>query len=223
MTPPRSQIIGIALAVLVAACGSASQQGGNLPPPAPSAEGRATLDTATSNLVPPGYGTLRQDEIAIRFSFPAMQVRVLPLDESVIRLLAPDSYRALRDLHEGQRDAIAIMAQRHNLRRPSLWYVSYFGLEPEARFSPLEVVITAGGRDFRPLELIPLTAGFGEQRLRQRETHSAIFVFDGAIDVSQPLTLTVDGGQNGSWGSMLRAIERERSRARSRAAAQGKP
>ncbi|MBC7789429.1 MAG: hypothetical protein H7Z74_05765 [Anaerolineae bacterium] len=216
-------IMGAAFAAVIAACGSAPQQGADTPPPAPSAEGRATLDTATSNLVPPGYGALRQDEIAIRFTFPAMQVRVLPLDESVIRLLAPDSYRALRDLHEGQKDAIAVMAQRHNLRRPSLWYISYFGLEPEARFSPMEVLITAGGRDFRPLELIPLTSGFGEQRLRQRETHSAIFVFDGAIDVSQPLTVTVEGEQNGSWGSTLRNIERERSRARSRAAAEGKP
>ncbi|MDQ3516923.1 MAG: hypothetical protein M3466_00795 [Gemmatimonadota bacterium] len=223
MTSLPNSVIGIGMTTLLAACGSASQQGGDPPPPAPSAEGRATLDTATSNLVPPGYGALRQDEIAIRFTFPAMQVRVLPLDESVIRLLAPDSYRALRDLQEGQRDAIATMAQRHNLRQPSLWYVSYFGIEPEARFSPLEVVITGGGRDFRPLELIPLTAGFGEQRLRQRETHSAIFVFDGAIDVSQPLTLTVEGEQNNSWGSTLRNIERERSRARSRAAAEGKP
>lgn len=223
MTTLPYQLCAAALPALLVACGSAPQQGADPPPPAPSAEGRATLDTATSNLVPPGYGALRQDEIAIRFGFPAMQVRVLPLDESVIRLLAPDSYRALRDLHEGQRDAIAVMAQRHNLRRPSLWYVSYFGLEPEARFSPLEVVITSGGRDFRPLELIPLTAGFGEQRLRQRETQSALFILDGAIDVSQPLTVTVEGAQNASWGSTLRIIERERSRARSRAAAEGKP
>ena len=37
----------------------------------------------------------------------------------------------------------------------------------ETRFSPREFVITNVGRDFRPIDVIPLTPGFGEQRLRR--------------------------------------------------------
>ncbi|MEJ7809061.1 MAG: hypothetical protein WKG32_01465 [Gemmatimonadaceae bacterium] len=222
-TRPIGLLLAAALlASLVAACSSGGASAGGAPlggTPAPGQD--AALDSAGRNLVPPGFGTLRQEEIAIRVNLPSVQVRALPLDESVIRLLSPDSYRALRDLQEGRQNEIATMAGRHNLRRPSLWYLSFYGLQPESRFSPAEVVISSGGRDLRPLEIIPLTAGFGEQRLRQRETQSAIFVFDEAMNVGQPLVLSVEGVQNASWDATLRTIERERALIQSRASQGG--
>jgi len=39
--------------------------------------------------VPAGYGTLRRDDIAVRLATGTIEVQVLPLDEQVIRLLAP--------------------------------------------------------------------------------------------------------------------------------------
>jgi len=35
----------------------------------------------TSDLLPPGFGSLRQDDIAIRVGLPSTQVRLIPLDE----------------------------------------------------------------------------------------------------------------------------------------------
>ena len=60
----------------------------------------AAQDTtaATPGLVPAGYGTLRQEDIAVRLTTGTFQLRVLPLDERIIRLLAPDSYAALHRL-----------------------------------------------------------------------------------------------------------------------------
>jgi hypothetical protein len=180
--------------------------------PAPGAE-----DTTGKANVPAGYGSLRQDDIAIRLQPPGLIVRVIPLDENVIRLLTPDSYRALRDLQESNRNVIERIARRSGGRRPAVWYVSFFGLQPDARFSPMELVITSAGQDFRPIDVVPLTTGFGEQRLGQRETQSALYMFPGEIDVDHPLVVTFQGERDTTWEQILQRIERERALVRGRA------
>src|SRR5690349_21506610 len=64
-------------------------------------------DTTATVSVPAGFGSLRQDDIAIRLEPQGLIIRAIPLDEDVIRLLTPDSYRALRDLEESNRTSIA--------------------------------------------------------------------------------------------------------------------
>lgn len=174
-------------------------------------------DSLDPSLVPAGYGTLRQEDVAIRVQYLGMIARFLPLDESIIRLLAPDSYRSLRDIQASKREEIESMARRYSLVRPRLWYVSYSGLEQgETRFSPLELTVTSGGRDFRPIDAIALTPGFGEQRLGPRETQAALYLFDGDVNVDQPLTVTFQTVRSTAWEGTLRRIERERSLVRSR-------
>jgi hypothetical protein len=178
-------------------------------------------DSAAIAGVPPGYGSLRQDDIAIRLEPQGMIVRAIPLDESVIRLLTPDSYRALRDLQESNRRTIDAITRRSGNRPPDLWYVSFYGLEDNARFSPMDLTITSSGQDFRPIDVIPLSTGFGEQRLHQRETQSAVYVYPGDIDVDHPLTVTFQGLQSSVWELLLQRIERERALVRARALRSG--
>src|SRR6185503_14837500 len=104
---------------------------------------------------------LRQDDVSLRLVTSAnLQIRAAPVDESIIRLLSPDSYRAMSELKRSKTDAIAAVSRRNAVRELSLWYVSFFAFERgETRFSPREF-ITNVGRDFRPLEVIPLTPGF---------------------------------------------------------------
>ena len=189
------------------------------PPSAGNPSGVAPVveDTTGRTSIPPGFGSLRQDEIAIRLEPQGMIVRAIPLDESVIRLLTPDSYRALRDLEQSNKRTIDGIIRRYGGRSPDLWYVSFYGLEENARFSPMELVITSGGQDFRPLDVIPLSTGFGEQRLRQRETQSAVYIYPGDIDVDHPLTVTFQGQQSTIWEQLLQRIERERVLVRARA------
>ena len=113
------------------------------------------------------------------------------------------------------------MRERNRLPSYSLWVVSFFALEQgETRFSPQEFIISNTGRDFRPLDVLPMTPGFGEYRLRQREVQTALLVFDGALDVFQPTSATIEGQTSATdWGRVLQLIERERSLVRSRAAA----
>ncbi|MDQ6828812.1 MAG: hypothetical protein M3081_08100, partial [Gemmatimonadota bacterium] len=210
----RALALSALLALPLAACGggSPSVAGGR----AVSAPGPQHADTAGVDLIPPGYGTLRQDDIALKTQLPSTLVRMIPLDESVIRLLSSDSYRAMHELKEGRREAIAAMAARYNVRRPSLWYISFFALETESRFSPMEIVLQSAGRDFRPLDVIPLTTGFHDQRIKQRESQSAIYLFEDGVNLNQALTVSVEGVPNTTWESILRSIERERSVVRSR-------
>jgi hypothetical protein len=210
----------VAVSLAVAACAGAPPAG---TAPAPAAgEGQARpvttrLDSAPP-LVPPNYGTLRQDDIAIRMQVGQVQVRAIPLDESIIRVLAPDSYRSLRGLRESRREAVDRLAARYMLRERNVWLVSFFGLAPDARFSPGELTLNVSGRDYRPLEVLPLSSGFGEQRLDVRETQSALYLFGDGIDLSQPILVRMQGNEDSSWGAILQRIEQERALIRGRAA-----
>jgi hypothetical protein len=204
-----------ACCLLPMACGAASRASNGAAQRPPSAIGG---DTVGSGLIPPGHGTLRQEEIAIRLQVQDVMLQLVPLDESVIRVLSPDSYRALRQLAESRRDVIARLAALHGLREQRLWYVTFFGLAPDARFTPTDVTITSAGREFRPVEIIPLRAGFGEQRLQPRDTQSALYLFEDGLDVGQPLTVTAGSQRSSAWAETLRTIERERALIRSRAA-----
>jgi hypothetical protein len=187
------------------------------PPPG----GLAAADTLDPNWIPAGFGTLRQDDIALKTSpTTGLQVRAIPLDERFIRLLSPDSYRALRELLASKSAPLEAVRERNRLPAYSIWFVSFFALEQgETRFSPQEFIISNTGRDFRPLDMVPLTPGFGEYRLKQREVQSALFVFDGQLDVNQPVTAQLESTQSVTdWGQVLQRVERERALIRSRAA-----
>ena len=62
---------------------------------------------------------------------PSLQVRAIPLDESIIRLLSPDSYRRMPELKREQ-DATRSPRSRDGTAcaSSSLWYVSFFAVEP---------------------------------------------------------------------------------------------
>jgi hypothetical protein len=199
---------------------SACAQPGNAPTAALPV---AIVDTSTLASLPPGYGSLRQDEIAIRLQPPGLVVRAIPLEESLIRLLTPDSYRTLHDLRMSTGARLSSIAQRLGGRSVEPWLVSFFGVQPDVRFSPMDLIVTSAGRDFRPLEVVPLSAGFGEQRLQQRETQTAVFVFDADIDVDQPLTVTFMNEQSEMWEHVLPRIERERALVRARASRSTQP
>ncbi|MEP7382834.1 MAG: hypothetical protein ABI910_14185 [Gemmatimonadota bacterium] len=185
----------------------------------PIAPGSTGQDSAAL-LVPAGYGSLRQDDIALRVSQFGLQVRAIPLDETVIRVLSPDSYRAMHEIVASQLERLTALQRRTALPRLSLWYVSFFAIEQgETRFSPMEFNISNVGRDFQPIDVIPLSPGFGSQRLRQREVQSGLYVFDGQVDVNQPLAIVYETARNDEWSILLHRIERERALARSRAAA----
>lgn len=218
-----------AVVLLAATLGTAAAPSGlaaQIRSVAPPAGQAAVGDTLDPNWVPAGFGTLRQDDIALKVS-PAngLQVRAIPLDERIIRLLSPDSYRSLRELVASKERDLQAVRERNRLPGYSVWYVSFFAQEQgETRFSPQEFIINNTGRDFRPLDMLPITPGFGEYRLKQRDVQSALLIFDGQVDVNQPLTALMESTPSVTdWNRVIQRIERERALVRSRAAAAPKP
>lgn len=198
------------LATLFAACATGA--------PARSVPSPTLASDSARGLIPAGYGSLRQEDIAIRLQLLGLQVQAIPLDEGVIRTLSPDTYRTLHELVAGQRATLEGVSRRTALREFSLWDVRYYGLQQgETPFSPMEFIITSVGRDFRPIDIIPLSAGFGRQRVSQRATQRAIYVFDPQLDVNQPLTVQFETARSAEWSRILVRIERERALVRSRA------
>ncbi len=203
------RVVAGAIMALTAACAGAQN------PPAGISTARSA-DSMNVALIPAGFGSLRQEDIALKLQLPDVLVKVFPLDESVIRVLSTDSYRAMHELAESKQPAVARIVAQHNLLRGKLWYVSFYGLATDARFSPMDLTITVSGQDFRPVDIVPLRTGFGNQRLQPRDTQDALYVFDDALDVNQPLTVSLGSQQSTMWSSILRNIEQERAAVRSR-------
>lgn len=176
-------------------------------------------DAALDTLPPAGYGTLKQDDIALRFETPTLQLRIMPLDERVIRLLAPDSYEALAGLKRLKAAPVDSIARWYGTTDPSLFVVTFFGLQPLAEFNPDDVTVTSRNRFFRPLATVPVTPGWSEQRLRQRETATAIYVFESGIFVLEPFTVSYAGATSDAWERILRTLDQERAAVIARAAA----
>jgi hypothetical protein len=177
-----------------------------------------TADTSDRGLLPAGFGTLHQDDIAIALQLEGVLVKLFPLDESVIRVLAPDSYKSLHDILQSRQGQLAYDAALHNLRQRNVWYVSFYGLAPDAPFTPLDLTISAPGRDFHPLEVLGIRGDFGKNRLQVRDMQAALYLFDDGVPLNQPLTVSMGAVTNTNWQNILRRIESERAQVRARAA-----
>ncbi len=129
--------------------------------------------------IPPGFGTLKRDDIVVRFTTGTVEIQFLPLDEHVIRLLATDTYRSLTQLIRNRQDDIAAAAERAGVTDPTLVLVTFYGLVPQARFNPEEVNVTSRGRLFRPVGIVPLSPTWGSYQLEARQQTVAIYLFEG--------------------------------------------
>jgi hypothetical protein len=178
--------------------------------------------TAQDSL-PVGYGTLKRDDIVVQFATDQLQIQVLPLPEYVIRLLAPDTYRSLERLLKAKQREITAAAQRAGVEHPTLVMVMFFGLLPQARFSPEDVNLISRGRLFRPVGIVPLSPQWSSYQLEAHEQAVAIYLFDEGVSFREGLTVTYQGLSNDSWTSVLPTLDSERARVMARASLQPKP
>lgn len=162
--------------------------------------------------LPSGYGTLRQEDVSLTLSTEDLQLMVTPLDQSVVRVTAPDTERRLASLV----DAHALPGESDG---SGLFLVSFFSDRADIRFEPEEVQLTSQGFRMRPSAIIPLTPSWGEHRLRQREPEMAIYRFAGSIDLQSDLVLSYGLRDTSQWSSILPRVQAERARVRARAAA----
>lgn len=185
--------------------------------------GPSVRPSVAQDTLPVGYGTLRRDDITVRFATGQVEIQVLPLDEQVIRLLAPDTYRSLSQLLDSRRAELDSAAARAGLRTPPLVMVTFFGVIPQARFAPEDLEITSRGRLFRPAAIVPLSPAWASLQLAARQQAVAIYLFEEGISFRESLTVSYQGQQNGAWSRSVSVLERERARVMARARAQPNP
>jgi hypothetical protein len=178
-----------------------------------------TCRLASQDTIPPGYGSLRRDDIVVRFSTGTVEVQVLPLDEQVIRLLAPDTYRSLHALVQSRYNDIAEAATRAATDKATLVMVTFLGVVDQARFNPEDLNITSRGRLFRPVAIVPLSPTWSSYQLDARQQAAAIFLFEPGSSVREEMVVSYQGLTNNSWSNAIRLLDQERARVRGRAQA----
>jgi hypothetical protein len=183
----------------------------------------AAMLLVAQDTVPPGYGTLKRDDIVVRFATGTVEIQCLPLDEQVIRLLAPDTYQSLTQLIRSRADEVAAAAERAGVEKPTLVLVTFYGLVPQARFNPEDLNISSRGRLFRPVGIVPLSPTWGSYQLDARQQAVAIYLFEDGITFRESLSISYQGLTNEAWGRALRLLDQERSRVRARAQAAPPP
>ena len=175
------------------------------------------LSIVAQDTVPPGYGTLRRDQITVRFSTGTVEVQVLPLDEQVIRLLAPDTYRSLMQLMRSRALDIREAALRVGTEQPTLVMVTFLGVVPQARFNPEDLNITSRGRLFRPIGLVPLSPTWSSYQLDARQQAVALYLFEPGISVREDMLVQYQGLSSAAWVRSIRLLDQERARVTARA------
>lgn len=174
--------------------------GGNLPP-------------EDQLLVPPGYGSLRQEDFTLTLRDGSLQLKATPLEEWVIRLAAPDTYRRLEALRTSHEEAL----DRNAPRDGTFFMVSFFSQDDGRAFYPEDVHLASLGRRYEAETIRPMTAGWGSQLLGSRETQSAVYVFDGSVSFDADLVLEYRGVRNTDWARILPDLMSEQARVRARA------
>jgi hypothetical protein len=172
---------------------------------------------SAQDTVPPGYGSLRRDDVVMRMSTGTIEIQILPLDEQVIRLLAPDTYRSLTQLVQSRANDITDAASRGGTEHPTLVMVTFLGVVSEARFNPEDLNLTSRGRLFRPVGIVPLLPTWSSFQLDARQQAAAIYLFEPGISVREQLTVSYQGLSSDGWTRSIRLLDQERARVKARA------
>lgn len=206
----NTRVLSLALPILVWGCVS----GGASEGPVPGGQGPGQAAEEGSLLVPPGFGTLLQDDISLRLQRGDLLVKVTPLEEWVIRLTAPDTYNRLKGLATAHGPRAA---QNLPPDQVALFLVSLFSYQPDVRYEPEDLLLVNRGLRYRPTGIAPVTPSWGTQRLGQQETRMAVYAFQGPMDLRRDLVVEYQELRNEVWQDrVVPVLEAERAKARAR-------
>ncbi|MBK6494596.1 MAG: hypothetical protein IPO52_03910 [Gemmatimonadetes bacterium] len=190
---------------------------GLLGAPVLTAQTKTLPDSAS--LIPAGFGRLNQDVITLRLGTGSLDIRIVPLEEGLLRLLSPDGYRALTNLVAGEQKRLDSLGAARGLRQPGLALVTFFGLAPNTRFDPQLLTVMGRNQLYRPVGVLPLSPGFSNQQLDARGQATAIIVYERPLPVLEPFTVSYLSASSTEWERKLQRLNAERARIVGRAAA----
>jgi hypothetical protein len=188
-------------------------------PITPSAVAQGTSTDSMASQLPIGQGRLNQDVLTLRVGTGSLDIRFVPLEESVMRLLSQDGYRALSTMISDQRAMLDSLSLRRGVREPGLALVTFYGLAPNTRFDPQLLTVSLRNQLYRPVAILPLSPSFSNQQLDVRGQATAIFVFERPLPVLEPFTVSYLTSTTSEWERKLPRLNAERSRILGRAKA----
>lgn len=159
--------------------------------------------------IPVGLGTLKQDEFTMGLRSGALLVKVTPLDESVIRLAAPDTYTRLHALRDSR---LADARTRTSSEDPELFLVSFFSYEPDVTFQAEDLQIEHQGRLLRASAILPLTPTWGKARLNQQEIATAVYALSEPVNFDLPIVVRYGMDENADWQLIIPQLQVERGK-----------
>ena len=180
---------------------------------APAARGQDSVSSAAQgDLPPPGFGTLNQDDIAITLRQEDLEIRIVPLDERVLRLLAPDAYASLHGILQSRAASIDSLARRNGVSTPGILFVTFFGRRAGARYQPEDINVFIRNQLYRPLGTVPYSDNFNSLQLEVRQQASGLIVFGEPLPVFESFTISYGTAVSSDWEGKLNRLQRERSR-----------
>ena len=206
--------LDLLLLTAVAACAPANRA---------AAQSSNAAAQEASGLPPVGFGSLRQDQVGVNLSTTNLRIRILPLEEEVIRLLSPDAYHSLHDMRESRLMEIRAAARAAGRDSVKAFMVTFFGLQPQTRFNPDDLLITSQNSTYRPIGHIPITPRFNENQVDAREQAAAIYLYEPGVVLLRPMTVAYGVAVSEAWAATLNVLNAERNRVLSRASTQIKP
>lgn len=201
----QTHLATLALAC-TAACAHAQQ------PDSARAVAPADSAQATDSAAPLVYGRLNQSDIAIRMRNDELELRFVPLDPGLLRLLARDAATALHRLVSNKQAAIDSAGGDAGIPAQGLALVSFFGIQDGVRFDPQLLTVSVHGRLLRPLAIVPLSPTFGSGQLAARESVTAIYLYQEALPIWDNFQISYGALTSTDWSDRLPALQRERAR-----------
>jgi hypothetical protein len=177
----------------------------------------AAAQGGADQLPPAGYGSLTQNDLALRVRNADIDVRFVPLDERVTRLLTKDSYESLRSLVHSRRPSIDSVARLSGVGQPGLALVTFFGQRAGARYDPQTLLVVVRNQILRPLGIIPFSPRFTSQQLDVRDQVSAIYLYEEQLPVNDSFSISYSGLTSDDWQGKQRVLDRERAQVAARA------
>lgn len=174
-------------------------------------------------LPPAGFGSLRQDQVGVNLATTNLRIRIIPLEEDIIRLLSPDAYRSLHEMRESREAEIRAAARAAGKDSVKAFMVTYFGLQPQTRFNPDDLLITSQNSTYRPIAHIAITPRFNENQVDAREQAAAIYLYEPGVALQRQMTIAYGVSSSDAWTQTLNLLNAERTRVLARASTQTQP
>lgn len=164
--------------------------------------------------LPARLGTLSQERISVTLRRDELEIRLTPLDESVTRTAAPDTWERLSALAGHHR---LLFRERTGSDAPfQLFLVAIHSENLLLPFHPEDLTLVSRGLRFRAVEIRSLTPGWDRQQVAPRETQLAVYAFPPDVDLEGVLEMEYRDVRSREWERILPAVQAERARIRAR-------